>query len=156
MKPTRHDVLALATSLMTVVSGIHRASHKGEAATLSILGAVAARRRVRPSEIALRLAVNQSSVTRQIQKLERLGFVRLQPDPSDGRSCHIVLKAAGRSEMRRLTAIGLNHLALFVHDWEASDVRTLACLLENFERSKSTEAGKRRSPPRWRAHAEKR
>jgi DNA-binding MarR family transcriptional regulator len=155
MRPTRHDVLALATSLITVVSSIHRASQKGDAATLGILGAVAARPRVRPSDVALHLGVNQSSVTRQMQKLERLGLVKLQADPSDGRSCRIVLTIAGRAEMRRLTSIGLDRFALFVKDWDARDVRTLARLLETFERSKSTAVSKRPLAPSWRANAEK-
>jgi DNA-binding MarR family transcriptional regulator len=154
MKPTRHDVLALAASLITVVSSIHRAVHKGDAATLGLLGAVAARQRVRPSDVALHLGVNQSSVTRQMQKLERLGLVKLQAAPSDGRSCHIVLTTAGRAEMRRLTSIGLDRFALFVKDWDARDVRTLARLLENFERSKSAAAGERPPAPSWRPNAE--
>jgi DNA-binding MarR family transcriptional regulator len=155
MKPTRHDVLDLATSLITVVSNIHRASQKGHAATLGILGAVAARPRIRPSDVALHLGVNQSSVTRQMQKLERLGLVKLQADPSDGRSCHIVLTTAGRAEMRRLTSIGLDRFALFVKDWDARDVRTLARLLKTFEHSKSAAAGKRPPAPSWRANADK-
>jgi|ERR1700678_726214 DNA-binding MarR family transcriptional regulator len=155
MKPTRHDVLDLATSLITVVSNIHRASQKGHAATLGILGAVAARPRIRPSDVALHLGVNQSSVTRQMQKFERLGLVKLQADPSDGRSCHIVLTTAGRAEMRRLTSIGLDRFALFVKDWDARDVRTLARLLKTFEHSKSAAAGKRPPAPSWRANADK-
>jgi DNA-binding MarR family transcriptional regulator len=155
MKPTRHDVLDLATSLITVVSSIHRASQKGHAATLGILGAVAARPRIRPSDVALHLGVNQSSVTRQMQKLERLGLVKLQADPSDGRSCHIVLTTTGRAEMRRLTSIGLDRFALFVKDWDARDVRTLARLLKTFEHSKSAAAGKRPPAPSWRANADK-
>jgi DNA-binding MarR family transcriptional regulator len=155
MKPTRHDVLDLATSLITVVSNIHRASQKGHAATLGILGAVAARPRIRPSDVALHLGVNQSSVTRQMQKLERLGLVKLQADPSDGRSCHIVLTTTGRAEMRRLTSIGLDRFALFVKDWDARDVRSLARLLKTFEHSKSAAAGKRLPAPSWRANADK-
>jgi DNA-binding MarR family transcriptional regulator len=156
MNPTRNDVFALASSLMAVVSSIHRASQKGDAAALGILGALAARPRVRPSDIALHLGVNQSSVTRQMQKLERQGLVKLTADPSDGRSCHIALTPAGRAEMRRLTRIGLDRFALFVKDWEARDVRTLARLLANFERSKyATGASKRPASPSWRASSAK-
>jgi DNA-binding MarR family transcriptional regulator len=154
MKPNRNDVVALASSLMSVVASIHRASQKGDAASLGILGLVAARPRVRPSDVAHHLGVNQSSVTRQMQKLERHGLVKLAADPSDGRSCHIVLTIAGRAEMRRLTSIGLDRFALFVKDWDARDVRTLARLLENFERSKSA-AGSANRPasPSWRTRA---
>lgn len=140
---------------MTVVSSIHRASQKGDAATLGILGAIASHPRVRPSEVALHLGVNQSSVTRQMQKLERLGLVKLQPDPSDRRSCHIVLTTAGRTETRRLTSIGLDRFALFVKNWDARDVRKLARLLQNFERSKSAAAVRRPVAPSWRANAKK-
>jgi DNA-binding MarR family transcriptional regulator len=152
MTPTRSDVFALASSLMAVVSSIHRASQKGDAGSLGILGLVAAHPRVRPSDIALHLGVNQSSVTRQMQKLERQGLVKLVADPSDGRSCHIALTAAGRAEMRRLTNIGLDRFALFVRDWDARERAYIARLLVNFERSKSeSNAATRPAIRSWRA-----
>jgi DNA-binding MarR family transcriptional regulator len=137
MRPTRKDVFDMTAALMAVISGVRRASQKGDAATLSILGTVASGQSVRPSDVAVALGVNQSSVTRQMQKFERVGFLKLVADPNDRRSCHIILTAAGRAEMRRLTNIGLDRFALFVQDWDARDVRAFARYLVQFERSKS-------------------
>jgi DNA-binding MarR family transcriptional regulator len=155
MKPDRKDVFAMAVALMAVVSSVRRASQKGDAATLSILGLVASRPRVRPSDVAIELGVNQSSVTRQMQKFERLGFLKLVADPIDRRSCHIVLTAAGLSEVRRLSSVGLDRFALFVKDWDSRDVRAFTRYLAQFERSKSAANS---APPRayatsWRVGA---
>jgi DNA-binding MarR family transcriptional regulator len=153
VKPTRTDVYALAVALMTVFSSMRRASSKGDAATLAILNLVAAHPRVRPSDIASALGVNQSSTTRQMQKLEQRGMVRLAADPRDGRSCHILLTTAGRDEMRRLQSIGLDRFALFVKDWDARDVQRLTHLLARFEMSKAAVGPRDSRGPSWRASA---
>ncbi len=156
MKPRREDIRSMVIALMAVVAGVRRASQKGDAAILSVLGAVVARPHVRPSEIAAELVVNQSSVTRHLQKFERLGLVTLVADPDDRRSCRILLTASGHHELRRLTNVGLDRFAQFVRDWDARDVRTLTRLLSNFERSKSAATGKPTLTLSWRTHKSKR
>jgi DNA-binding MarR family transcriptional regulator len=151
VKPTRNDVHTLAAALFTVFSSMRRASSKGDAATLALLNIVAAHPNVRPSDIASALGVNQSSITRQMQKFEQRGLVRPAADPEDGRSCHILLTAAGRNEMRRLQSIGLDRFALFVKDWEARDVQKLTHLLARFEMSKSAVGPRASRGPSWRA-----
>ncbi len=137
MKPSKNDVFEMVAALMTVVAGIRRGSQRGDAASLAVLGAIAARVRARPLDVARNLAVNQSTVTRQIQKLEGLGFVKLSIDPRDRRSFSITLTRAGHNETRRLVDIGLSRFATFVHDWPAAEVRTLTRLLVKLEKSKS-------------------
>ena len=150
MKPTRTDVHSLAAALFTVFFSMRRASSKGDAATLALLNIVAAHPKVRPSDIASALAVNQSSITRQMQKFEQRGLVRLVADPNDGRSCQITLTSPGRNEMRRLQSIGLDRFALFVKDWDARDVQTLTHLLARFEMSKAAVGPRDSRGPSWR------
>ncbi|MBI2705721.1 MAG: MarR family transcriptional regulator [Actinobacteria bacterium] len=55
------------------------------------------------SKIGERLQVHGSSVTNAIDRLERQGFVRRVPNPSDGRGTLAELSAAGRRIARRAT-----------------------------------------------------
>jgi DNA-binding MarR family transcriptional regulator len=152
VKPTRTDVHNLAAALFAIFSSMRRASNKGDAATLAILNIVAAHPKVRPSDIASALDVNQSSITRQMQKFEHRGLVRLSASPEDGRSCHILLTTPGRNEMRRLQAIGLDRFALFVKNWDARDVQTLTRLLARFEMSKAAVGPHVSRGPSWRTN----
>ena len=153
MRPSRTDVHSLAAALFTVFSSMRRASTKGDAATLALLNIVAAHPKVRPSDIASALGVNQSSITRQMQKFEQRGFVSLTADPDDGRSCHLLLTPAGRTEVRRLQSIGLDRFALFVKDWDARDVQKLTHLLARFEMSKAAAGPHESRGPSWRNKA---
>lgn len=125
------------TALMRVVSGIERARRKGDASTLTLLYAVAAQGRVRPSEVAMEMGVHQSTVTRQVQALAAAGQIEVTPDPDDNRSCFLTLTDAGREEIHRLTEVGLDRFAAFVEDWDANEVQTLGRLLAKLEASKS-------------------
>jgi len=140
MEPGRDDVAQMVGALMAVMGGIERAKRKGDAARLVALQAVAVAGRIRPSDIAAETAVHQSTVTRQIQALERVGFVRIDADPDDRRSCWVTLTDAGRTEVERLTEIGLSRFALFVADWDVDEVRTLGRLLEKLATSKAAVA----------------
>jgi MarR family transcriptional regulator, temperature-dependent positive regulator of motility len=127
----------MVAALMATVTSIERAKSRGKASELVALQAIAAHGNVQPSTLSVELRLHQSSVTRQIQAFERAGFVKVAANPADGRSCHVSLTAAGRAELRRLTQFGLKRFALFVEEWDAKDVRTLARLLERFEKSKA-------------------
>jgi len=137
MKPSRDDVQQMVAALVSVSSGMERARRRGDASTLVTLQAIAARERVSPSDIAGELGVHQSTVTRQVRALEAAGQVTVDADPADRRSCFIALTDAGRSEIDRLTEIGLSRFALFVADWDAEEVRTLGRLLAKLEHSKA-------------------
>jgi DNA-binding MarR family transcriptional regulator len=141
MKPTRDDVFEMVAGLMAVFAGIERARRLGDASHLATLQMVATHQRMRPSDIAAELGVHQSTITRQIQSLEKSGYVSVAGDSKDRRSCFVTLTDAGASEARRLTEIGLSRFAKFVENWEAEDVQTLSRLLWKLEQSKA-EIGK--------------
>ncbi|WP_274649673.1 MarR family winged helix-turn-helix transcriptional regulator [Paenibacillus humicola] len=147
MKPQLDDVKQLVAALFTVIGGIEKARRSiPDASKLAVLQIVARRAPVRPSEIAAELNVHQSSVTRQMRGLEESGWVHLEADPNDRRSCFVTLTREGEDEIRRLSEVGLNRFVSFLEGWDAEEVRTLSRLLFKFEMSKA-EASKKNPPP---------
>lgn len=56
-----------------------------------------------PGAIARAFQVPKAAMTNTLQRLEERGFVRLEPDPADGRAKRVMLTEAGRA--RRETAV---------------------------------------------------
>ena len=83
---------------------------------------------VRAGELASRLAVEASHVTRQVQQLERTGHIIRVPDPDDGRAQLIQLTDAGRGTVERMRVVGCLGLQQVLGGWPAEDLGTLAVL----------------------------
>ncbi|HTJ70145.1 MAG TPA: MarR family transcriptional regulator [Actinospica sp.] len=83
---------------------------------------------IRAGELAGRLAVEASHVTRQVQQLERSGHVTRVPDPDDGRAQLIQLTAAGRRAVERIRTVGCLGMQQVLGDWPAEDLGRLAVL----------------------------
>jgi len=79
--------------------------------TLDALGPVSA------NGLARALGLDASTVTRQITALERQGFVERCANPADGRSCTIVLTAAGSRAMSEVQRERCEQIRLLVSDW---------------------------------------
>lgn len=150
MRTTSTDVKRLVNALMECVRSIERAKRKGLASQLVVMQTIAAHKNSQPSILSAELGLHLSSITRQIQTLSRAGLVKVTVNSADGRSRLVNLTKTGCAELNRLTQIGLKRFALFVEDWDASEVQTLASLLEKFEKSK-TEVSKRVPQPLRRA-----
>ena len=124
--PTRQDVEQLVAALFAVTSGLERARRQiPDAAALSVLQVLGwaernqPARQVRPKDIASALDVHRSAVTHQLQALERDVQVSLTVDPADRRSWFVALTDTGRTELERLTTVGVDRFAAFVADAEA-------------------------------------
>jgi DNA-binding MarR family transcriptional regulator len=146
------DVRSMVTALFALNAGLDRARRERKpASALSLLQVIAVGEAVRPSEIAARQHVHQSLVTRQIREMEDAGYVKVSANPADGRSCLVTLTRAGRTEMDRLTEIGLQRFALFVKEWRPDEIRALTDLLEKLRRSMAETADQERPAPgrRW-------
>jgi DNA-binding MarR family transcriptional regulator len=89
--------------------------------------------RLRRVDLAGRLNVSQSTVTRQALPLEKLGFVKREADPRDGRVGYVVLTKAGRQRVAEARAT-LERMAdgLFRNRWSDKEIATLASLLGRF------------------------
>jgi DNA-binding MarR family transcriptional regulator len=83
---------------------------------------------IRASELANRLAVEASHVTRQVQQLERTGYVTRVPDPDDRRAQLIKLTPEGRQTFERIRAVGVLGMQQVLDQWPREDLRALAVL----------------------------
>ena len=83
---------------------------------------------VRASELANRLAVEASHVTRQVQQLERTGYVTRVPDPDDRRAQLIKLTPLGRQTFERIRAVGVLGMQQVLDKWPREDLHTLSVL----------------------------
>lgn len=130
MKPSHEDVAEMVSALFTLKAGLDRAQRQNSgAARLALLQVIGEHPGLRPSEIADRLQVDFSLVSRQVQSLEHAGYVAVVPDSSDRRSRRVSLTSAGSEEWHRLHQYGLARFETFVADWDTADVVTLARLL---------------------------
>ena len=84
--------------------------------------------RLRRVDLAGRLNVSQSTVTRLALPLEKLGFVKREADPRDARVGYVVLTKVGRQRVAEARAT-----------------------LERRPTGSSATAGPTRTSPRWRA-----
>jgi DNA-binding MarR family transcriptional regulator len=83
---------------------------------------------LRPGELAARLAVEAPHVTRQVQRLERAGFVERVPDPDDRRAQRVRLSRAGQEAVDSIRAVGCRWMYEALADWPPEDRQRLALL----------------------------
>lgn len=81
---------------------------------------------VRLSDLAAKLGVDASTLTPQIQRLERGGLVVRKRDPSDGRAALVCVTRAGRSLLDRTHRVRGSMLAEFFVGWSERDVASVA------------------------------
>ncbi len=86
--------------------------------------------RLRRVDLADRLDLSQSSVTRMVVPMEKLGWVTRGDDPRDARVGYVVLTAAGR-RLAREGGKTLSQMAasLFGDHWTERELETLGRLL---------------------------
>ncbi|MGW3954737.1 MarR family winged helix-turn-helix transcriptional regulator [Streptomyces sp. NPDC004752] len=83
---------------------------------------------LRPGELAQRLGVEASHVTRTVQQLEKSGYVSRVPDPDDRRAQRIELTDAGREAVGRVRDAGVRGMQIALADWTPEELRQLATL----------------------------
>ncbi len=64
-----------------------------------------------PGAIARAFQVPKAAMTNTLQRLEERGFVRLEPDPADGRAKRVMLTEAGRARREAAVALAAADLA---------------------------------------------
>ncbi|MFG2001279.1 MarR family winged helix-turn-helix transcriptional regulator [Spirillospora sp. NPDC048911] len=84
---------------------------------------------MRPGELATRLAVEAPHVTRQLQRLEKAGYVERVPDPDDRRAQRIRLRDSGREAVECLRAVGRRWMDEALSGWSGEERRLLAELV---------------------------
>jgi DNA-binding MarR family transcriptional regulator len=92
--------------------------------------AEAPERRLRMAELADRVLLSRSGLTRLIDRLQAEGLVRREPSPDDARGTFTVLTAEGIGRLRRAAPV---HLAGIQSHWLAhfrdDELRELSALL---------------------------
>ncbi|MQY30011.1 MarR family winged helix-turn-helix transcriptional regulator [Nocardia aurantia] len=83
---------------------------------------------LRLGEIAARLDVEAPHITRQVQRLERSGFVTRVPDPCDRRAQRVRLTTAGADAVDAMRAVGRRVIRDCLDDWNSDDLAALARL----------------------------
>ncbi|MGW4755175.1 MarR family winged helix-turn-helix transcriptional regulator [Streptomyces chartreusis] len=97
-------------------------------AAVALLRQVADSEPLRPGELAARLGVEASHVTRTVQQLQRTGCVTRVPDPQDRRAQRIELTESGRRAIVRVRDAGARGMQLALADWTPEELRQLATL----------------------------
>ncbi|MFE3143636.1 MarR family winged helix-turn-helix transcriptional regulator [Streptomyces scopuliridis] len=97
-------------------------------AAVALLRQIADTEPLRPGELAIRLAVEASHVTRQVQQLEKSGYVTRVPDPEDGRAQRIQLTPVGRRVIDRIRDASRRGMQAALADWSPQDLQQLAAL----------------------------
>ncbi|MCU1502338.1 MAG: MarR family transcriptional regulator, partial [Ilumatobacteraceae bacterium] len=93
---------------------------------------------VNVNEIARILALDGSTVTRQLAAMESHGFVARGVDPDDGRAWVITLTDAGRREMDLVSTVRARRFTEILDDWPSDDIEQFSRLLERFNGSLQT------------------
>ncbi|MFD8048713.1 MarR family winged helix-turn-helix transcriptional regulator [Streptomyces chartreusis] len=97
-------------------------------AAVALLRQVADSEPLRPGELAARLGVEASHVTRTVQQLQKTGYVTRVPDPQDRRAQRIELTESGRRAIVRVRDAGARGMQLALADWTPEELRQLATL----------------------------
>ncbi|MFE3854873.1 MarR family winged helix-turn-helix transcriptional regulator [Streptomyces griseorubiginosus] len=97
-------------------------------AAVALLRQVADTEPMRPGELANRLGVEASHVTRTVQQLQKSGYVTRVPDPEDRRAQRIQLTETGQQAIDRIRDVGARGMQLALADWSPEELRQLAGL----------------------------
>ncbi|MEU6374880.1 MarR family transcriptional regulator [Streptomyces sp. NPDC046909] len=97
-------------------------------AAVALLRQIADSEPLRPGELANRLGVEASHVTRTVQQLQKTGYVTRVPDPVDRRAQRIELTEAGQQAIDRVRDAGARGMQLALSEWTPDELGQLATL----------------------------
>ncbi|MFJ8000818.1 MarR family winged helix-turn-helix transcriptional regulator [Streptomyces sp. NPDC096310] len=97
-------------------------------AAVALLRAMADSDALRPGELAVRLGVEASHITRQVQQLQKSGYVTRVPDPDDRRAQHVQLTPAGRDAIGRIRGASRRGMEMALGEWSPEELHQLATL----------------------------
>ena len=101
----------------------------------------------RQSDLALEFGTDSASMTRTVQRLERAGFVRRRPDPTDGRATLVESTPAGTRLRRRIERLWAELEADTVGTMSATQQRQLLRALQVVETNLVSPGSASRSSP---------
>ena len=136
------DRAASEEQLATEVSSLMKLMHPVKAAAAREAGPVVGHDRsamlllfplvrgpLRPGALAEASFADPSTISRQVAAEVKRGYVRREPDPSDGRASLLAITEAGREVCERLRALRRDMLAAAVDGWTDEELATFAARL---------------------------
>ncbi len=131
--------------LLRSLRGLHRSvldevGVRLELPAAAVLAALDERGEQRVSTLAEALQQDVSSVSRQVQALEREGWVRRERDPADSRAALLDLTPAGRAVLERVRTARVARLAQLLPGWSPEELRRFADSLRRFRTDVSAPA----------------
>jgi DNA-binding MarR family transcriptional regulator len=126
------DALGRLVRTGRAVGHRHQAEHGLGGTPLGILATLAVAE-ARAGDLAARLQVAPSVVSRALVPLEEAGLVERMVDPDDARATRLRLTAAGRAHLAEARHELAGRLSPLLEDWDTDDVRTLARLMGRLE-----------------------
>jgi DNA-binding MarR family transcriptional regulator len=85
--------------------------------------------------LATVFGLDPSTITRQVQSLERSGLAQRSSDPADRRVSLLALTDSGLQAVQATRQHRRSQLAMLLSDWSQNDVERFASLLEQFNES---------------------
>lgn len=102
--------------------------------------AEAPRHRLRMSDLAEAVLLSRSGLSRLVDRLQKDGLVRREPDPADARGLYTVLTDKGRDTLRSASVVHLAGISRLVIDRLSEDeLALLADLMAKLDPTPSTE-----------------
>lgn len=112
-----------------------------EPAAYGLLTVLVANGAMRLTDLAACIGVGKPSVSRQIAFLEKIGLVRKEADPSDGRAQSILLTDLGQARMRSVHAARKMALYTRLADWSTEELEQFATLIAKLNHDYETDFG---------------
>ncbi|WP_369249747.1 MarR family winged helix-turn-helix transcriptional regulator [Streptomyces sp. R41] len=97
-------------------------------AGVALLRQIADSEPMRLGELANLLAVEASHVTRQVQQLQKSGYVTRVPDPDDRRAQRIQITPTGQEVINRVREASCRGMEVALKAWSPQELRQLATL----------------------------
>jgi DNA-binding MarR family transcriptional regulator len=98
-------------------------------------------------DLAVRSALDPSTVSRAVAALVRLGMVRRTADPTDGRASYLALTDAGQASLSATTRWYDDLLADALTGWSPQELATFATMLRRFSDDVLSHLDTRPTPP---------
>ena len=86
----------------------------------------------RSGELAEALFSDPSTISRHVAQLVKLGYVRREADPNDGRATILVVTESGAKRVAELKIRRSEELQRMLSDWDDGDLDTLTRLLGRY------------------------
>jgi DNA-binding MarR family transcriptional regulator len=119
------SVRALAGEVMRLHRALGRFAMRNAKTSLSVLGTLqmlAGHGEMRVADLAAKVGLTQSAISRQVADLVRAGLVERRIDDADGRAALIRISAEGEARLAQERETRAEQLCEVVTDWEGAQV----------------------------------